>query len=212
MLYPMHESSAAEDRQRMNPKRILYCEGNVDGTVGGSYYLLYDLVRNIDKTKYYPIVVFYKDNLLVPKLKQAGIETHVLKRPDPFVFKVNNHHGTYSRKLGYLLLRMVQRLINIFKCLLMPSFRLANLLRKKRIDLVNLNNSIKSNHEWMIAAKIAGVKCVTHQMGIPDQFSALSRFLGSHLDGIISLSYDIVNRMKEFGTRLSKCSYDSLRY
>jgi glycosyltransferase involved in cell wall biosynthesis len=94
---------------------------------------------------------------------------------------------------------------------------LAHFLKKKRVDLVNLNNSIKKNHEWMLAAKIAGVKCITHQMGIPEQFSAFSRFLGSRLDGIFSLSYSITKSMKRLGLDYPNihtihCGIDLSRY
>ena len=40
-------------------KRILYIEGNTDGTVGGSYYLMFDLVSRLDREKFEPIVGFH---------------------------------------------------------------------------------------------------------------------------------------------------------
>ena len=60
-------------------------EGNVDGTVGGSYYVLYDLVVNLDRGKYCPVVVFYFDNFLVTELRDRGIETYVCERAQPVI-------------------------------------------------------------------------------------------------------------------------------
>lgn len=49
-----------------SPVKVLYCEGNVDGTVGGSYYSLLYLVKYLDRAKYYPIVVFYTEHGILP--------------------------------------------------------------------------------------------------------------------------------------------------
>ena len=57
------------------PKNILYIEANVDGTIGGSYYSLLYLIQRLDKTKYFPFVVFYRNNNLVNELKEAGCKT-----------------------------------------------------------------------------------------------------------------------------------------
>ena len=64
-------------------KRILYIEGNVDGTVGGSYFLMYDLVSLLDREKFEPIVGFHRDNLLVERFRALGVETIVFSRPQP---------------------------------------------------------------------------------------------------------------------------------
>jgi len=67
----------------MKMENILYCEHNVDGTIGGSYYSLFYLVTGLDKTSYRPLVVFYAHNMMVEKLKEAGIEAMVIEPPAP---------------------------------------------------------------------------------------------------------------------------------
>src|SRR5215218_1924640 len=60
--------------------RIMYLEANDDGTVGGSHQALFDLVRNLDRARYEPVVVFYQDNVFVERMRAAGIEVHLLEK------------------------------------------------------------------------------------------------------------------------------------
>jgi glycosyltransferase involved in cell wall biosynthesis len=62
------------------------------------------------------------------------------------------------------------------------------LLRRERIDLVHLNNSIVRNHPWMIAARLAGVPCITHERGINEKFLARDRWLARRLNGVVCIS------------------------
>ncbi len=105
---------------------------------------MYDLVKGLDRSKYTPIVGFHRDNFLVEKLRNDGIEVIIFPQPEPFVFK-----------LGPLdpLLAPLKRLINIRRRFLAPAHEYAKFLRERKIDLVNLNNSITRNHAWMLAAR-----------------------------------------------------------
>jgi glycosyltransferase involved in cell wall biosynthesis len=189
-------------------KKILYLEGNVDGTVGGSYWLMYDLVKGLDRSKYTPIVGFHRDNFLVERLRNDGIEVIIFPQPEPFVFK-----------LGALnpLLAPIKRLINIRRRFLAPAKEYAKFLRERKIDLVNLNNSITRNHAWMLAAERAGVPCVTHEMGINEHYDRMSRHYGARLEKVISLSHAIHDAMKKDGVDLPNvvvihCGIDITRY
>ena len=66
-------------------KRILYVEGNVDGTIGGSYYSLFFLVSGLHRDRFEPIVVFASDNALIQRLHDRGIRTMIRRSPDPTV-------------------------------------------------------------------------------------------------------------------------------
>jgi len=182
----------------MNAKRILYVEGNVDGTVGGSYYVLYDLVINLDKHRFCPVVLFYVDNIIASRLREKGFETYILKRPTSFVFPLKNSITPLGRLL-YQGLKPLQRLINIVKRLLIPAFQLKRFIKGKNIDLINLNNSITRNHEWMLAAKLAGVDCMTHEMGINDYFCKVSRFFAARMRVIITVSEQVKKNMEHHG-------------
>lgn len=182
----------------MKAKRILYVEGNVDGTVGGSYYVLYDLVINLDKTRYCPVVLFYFDNFVATMLREKGIETYILQRPEPFIFPLKNSKNLMGKTL-YQCFRPLQRIINIAKRLLIPAIQLRRFLKTKKIDLVDLNNSVTRNHEWMLAAQLAGVACMTHVMGINKHFSWMSRFFASRMKAIITVSRQVQSNMQQHG-------------
>lgn len=188
--------------------RILYVEGNVDGTVGGSYYLMLDLVRKLDRSRYHPVVVFHRANFLEDSFRAAGADVFVLPKLPPFEFR--------WRPLNRLLWPL-KAVINFGRRLLKSAFVHADFLREQKIDLVNLNNSITRNHDWMVAARIAGTPCVTHEMGINQHYSLLSRQLGRRLDSVICLSRAIRDAMTERGawggnTTVIHCGIDLSRY
>jgi len=171
-------------------RKVLYIEGNVDGTIGGSYYVMIDLVKALDKMQYEPIVGFHTDNSLIPMLKEAGIETHVFDNPAPFSFTIP--------ALNFILLP-VKKTINLFKKLLLPALRYARFIRHNNIDLVNGNNSIMLNQTWMLAAMLTKTRCITHEMGINTRFSFLSRYLGKRLGAIICVSNVVRDNMVRLG-------------
>jgi glycosyltransferase involved in cell wall biosynthesis len=183
-------------------------EGNVDGTVGGSYYLMLDLVRKLEKARYHPVVVFHRANFLEDSFRAVGADVFVLPKQTPFEFR---------REPLNRLLWPLKAIINFGRRLVKSAFVNADFLREQRIDLVNLNNSITRNHDWMIAARIAGVPCVTHEMGINEKYSFLSRQLGRRLDAVICLSHAIRDAMTERGawgenTTVIHCGIDLSRY
>ncbi len=175
-------------------KKIFYFEGNTDGTVGGSYLLMYDLVHGLDRNKFEPVVGFYVDNFLVSRLRENGIETILFDLPEPVTFKT---------PFLNTLLAPVKKLINFYSRLIAPSMQFSSFLKVNNINLVNLNNSIRANHPWMIAAKLAHVKCITHEMGINHSFTLISKYLGKRLDAIVCLSHAIHNEMKKAGANFN---------
>jgi glycosyltransferase involved in cell wall biosynthesis len=189
-------------------KRILYIEGNTDGTVGGSYYLMFDLVSRLDRDKFEPIVGFHRDNFLIERFKALGVETIVFSNPTPWVPK------------GFLfktVLSPLKKLVNLYRGFFKPAREYARFLRDRQIDLVNLNNSITRNHAWMLAARRTGTRCMTHEMGIRLHFSTLARFFGKRLEKIVCLSHAIHDNMKRLGvdypnTVVIHCGIDLERY
>jgi len=173
-------------------KKILYIEGNVDGTVGGSYYVLFDLVNCLDKSIYKPIVGFYVDNYVNSMLNDIEIETVLFKNPKSFVF---------SNRILYTYLSPIRKFINLFKKLIIPSIFYAYYLKKNKIDLVNLNNSIVRNHPWMLASLLSRTKCITHEMGINYNYSRSARFFGKKLNAIICVSYAIRDNLYKYGIK-----------
>jgi glycosyltransferase involved in cell wall biosynthesis len=171
--------------------RVLYCESNVDGTIGGSHYCLLYLVENLDLTRFEPIVVFHQDNPLVARFRETA-ETLVMERPAPFTI---GPPGLDKRQpLLALPLVMVRRTVNLGGWLALVR-RYARLLRERRIGIVHLNNSIVRHHDWMAAALMTGTPCITHERGINRSYSTMSKWYGRRLRGIISMSKSIRDYM-----------------
>jgi glycosyltransferase involved in cell wall biosynthesis len=190
------------------PKRILYIEGNLDGTVGGSYYVLQDLVNALDKTRYEPVVGFHRDNFIVGQLRERGIETVVFPAYEPFAFRstlLNTVFAPFKKAWNY------------FSGLVLQARKHAKYLREAKIDLVNLNNSMLRNHAWMLAARMTGTPCMTHEMGINPTYDRVSRFFAKRLRKIVCVSHAIHNVMKRCGVdypniTVIHCGIDLARY
>lgn len=188
--------------------RLLFVEGNADGTVGGSYYILLDLVRALDRGRYEPIVVFTHENIVAERLRESGIRVIIRPPVRPLVFR-----SAWLNRIAAPL-KKVANLLNGFFA---PALREARFLRQERIDLVNLNNSITANHSWMLAALMTRTPCITHEMGINARYPFLGRFLGARLDAVICLSEAILRAMRDAGVdyphaTVIHCPFDPARY
>jgi glycosyltransferase involved in cell wall biosynthesis len=172
------------------PKRLLFIEGNRDGTVGGSYFVLLDLVRGLDRSRYQPIIGFHQENYLIDTFKEAGAEVVLFDNLPPFEFQ---------RPGLNRMLRPLKRLMNLQRGLFAQAHVYARYLRENQVDLINLNNSMTRNHPWMLAARRAGIPCITHEMGINQGYSRISRYFGRRLDRILCVSHAVHNFMRSHG-------------
>lgn len=157
------------------PKRILYVDGNLDGTVGGSYFSLYYLVTGLDPGRFRPLVLFMKENALIKDYVAAGVETRILPRPEVLSAK-------------WRLPRFLARPMNAIQENLLWPLSLRGFLKAERIELVHLNNSTTGNHEWMLAAMLARIPCITHERGINRRFSWRTRLLAPRLAAVVCIS------------------------
>lgn len=168
----------AQRRKRPNRimTRILYCETNLDGTVGGSYFSLYYLVTRLDRTKYYPVVIFYYANPVSKLLSEQGIEVHIIKP---------------GKRIGaFKLIRRTKLtgLINSISFILIPAFRFRRFLRSNSISLTHVNNGLDANYPWILAARLAGIPCVVHQRGDISDGGPLFRYFRKFVAKVICVS------------------------
>lgn len=170
--------------------KVLYFEGNMDGTIGGTYYYVYDLVNSLDKNRYEALVGFHWDNIFVKKLNNNGIKTILVNYPTSF---------TFNNALLDKVLWPIRKIINSFKMLIIPAVKYAILLKKNGIKIVHLSNSITGNHIWMLACIITNTKCMTHETGFIKNYSNTDRFFAKRLHSIICVSYAVFNNMKKLG-------------
>jgi len=172
----------------LEPRRILYVEGNVDGTVGGSFFSLFYLVSRLDRSRYRPLVVFRADNPIIPDFHGAGVETRVIPARPAVILPT---------PIG----RIIAKAGNFLRGFALEPWSLARMMRREGIDLVHLNNSITRNHVWMIAARMARIPCVTHERGINDTYLRRALTLGCGLDAVICISDAVRENFSKLGVR-----------
>lgn len=174
------------------PARVLYVEGNYDGTVGGSYYSLLFLLENLDRARFDSVLVLRRDTPLMPRFQAAAGRVTIIPRRDPFLV------APAWRRVPVVgvLLGALQGAVNVLRFYL-TVFRLSRVIVRERVQLVHLNNSVTSNHDWMMAAMLARVPCITHERGLNDQYSARSRWCAPRLARIICISQAVHDKLIE---------------
>src|SRR3954466_16417167 len=76
MPHPREEHDTPVPTRPRAPRRVLYLDHTA--SLGGGEIALLNLIRSIDPSRFRAIVVLFSDGALVAKLREAGIETHVL--------------------------------------------------------------------------------------------------------------------------------------
>ena len=141
---------------------VLYVEASCAGTIGGSHHSLFFLLREIDKSRYTPHVVFYENNNLLSRYQQITENIHILSPPSSFRL-----WGELPDSLVFLnpIRQKVNSVVNFFVSVALPSVKRARWLKKQRIDLVHLNNNPYLS-DWVLGCKLAGIPCVAHYRGL----------------------------------------------
>lgn len=169
------------------PVRVLYCEGNVDGTVGGSYYSLLFLVEGLDRRRFEPLVIFRRETPMRPRFERSGIPVQVIAQPERFALRASSSGICRRYPMLCAPLKWVASAVYLVQ-LLATVRRLARFLRQERIQLVHLNNSVMRSHDWMLAALWTRTPCITHERGINDAFTPLARWFAPRLKAIVCIS------------------------
>ena len=157
-------------------KKILYIESNKDGTIGGSYYSLYNLIKGLNRKKYEPYVMFCDSNALIPTFKKLNSNVIVWD------------YDPSSAPLVKSLIDLIKWPVRLLREVLFQQPRILNKIRKISPDMVHLNNGYSSNHAWMIACKIAGIKIIAHNRGDRYPCSFRTRCFVRLLDAVICVS------------------------
>ena len=177
------------------PVRVVYCEGNIDGTIGGWYYSLLYLVKGLDRSRYEPLVVFHAENGLMGRFQEAGVETIVWPRVVPVTFAARL--GPTWRLIRAPLL-LAQKAVNVVRGS-WQALAKAMFLRRKGARLVHLNNSVLHNHDWMFASRVAGLPCVSHERGINDDYPPAARFWAKRLEAVVCISDAVRKQLEAHG-------------
>jgi len=186
-------------------KKILYIEANVDGTIGGSYYSLLFLTQRLDKTKYSPIVAFYRKNELINQFKEAGCKIIILNPAKPINLVSQFAQPKKNARLLFLfhLLRLpasiAQKTINYFSTFIFSAFKCWKILHKEKVDLVHFNNTLLRPQEWILASLFSKAQVVAHERGINNKFPYQYRFWARYLKAIICISEAVRENLLRHG-------------
>ncbi len=158
--------------------RVLFIEGNEDGTVGGSHKIQADLVRRLS-SDFEPVVLFYQDNVWAGRLREAGLEVHTwdeIRRRERASYSSGGKLATLRTLLQAIALRR-------------------RFIREHGIDLVHLNNSpFIGVDDWLPASRLKRIPCVVYAMGdARRQPSRIRRGLMQNFDCVFPLSRFVEN-------------------
>ena len=166
-----------------SPRRVLLVEHNIDGTVGGSHYCLLDICRNLDRSRFQPIVLFFQTNTLLDEFRSACTDVIVGSPVVPLV-----QAGTVSGAFTDAVVSMARVAVNAVRLLVVRPIQWVRFLRRNRIDLVHLNNSFNGDHDLILAASWSRIPCVAHQRGVPGTTGRSESWFGRRLAAIIAIS------------------------
>lgn len=156
--------------------RVLLVEVNEDGTAGGSHQCLFDLARNLDPSRFTPVVLFYQNNRFAERLKGMGVRTLIWEEER---VRERPAHGPFRR---------LEQAVNWWRAV----GRRIRLLRSERIDLVHMNNAPTVGfHDWLPAARFLEIPILTHARY---QFTMPRRVwhrLVHGFDAVVAISHEI---------------------
>lgn len=186
-------------------RRVLYVEQNRDGTVGGSYRSLLFLVQGLDRQAYTSVVAFYREHELLDDFRLAGCRTLLLWHPHSIDLCTPLRRIGTAGRLAALPVRLLQKLMNF--CWVSVSLFVRNLmlLWRERIDLLHLNNGVGVGLEFLLAAKLLGLKCVVHQRGI-HRVPSWCSWLARRADHVICVSEAARQNLIDHGLALEQCT------
>lgn len=133
----------------MVEQRPIICFPFVGDDLGGSHVSAAGLIRNIDVTRFEPLVLLqHDDGQMARYFRQAGIAFETAPN------SVALRHGHAPGPLHML------RLLG-------AAFPLARFLKKRNVAIVHSNDG-RTHATWALAARLAGAQLLWHHRGDPD--------------------------------------------
>lgn len=168
------------------PLRIFFFESTFDGTVGGSHSCMFNLIKNMDRSKFDFTVGFRQDNLFVQRFRELGIEVHIFPR-NPV------EKGA----------RIVRKAVNWYRLKWRFHKQLEKFFKEHRFHLVVNNNSIWTALDFVNACEKFQIPLIAYERGY-------GGFRNVHLEATAGLSASIpISRYLE--TKLIEHGFKSSR-
>lgn len=144
---------------------ILYIDSS-QGIYGGGQISLLELLKNIDRTKFRPVVILSEAGKLQKEIEQIDLDCKIISMPSITLF-------------------------NIFSCIV-AIWKLGLFMRKRQITLVHTNTSRATIYAGL-ASLISRIPVVWH-IRIPHSDGLLDRFLASRSSHLITVSQAVKRR------------------
>lgn len=187
------------------------------GLAGGSDTCLYYLIKQLDRSKYEPILLYKYDGTLLRELESMGIKIipipKVLKaRLHAKLLAISKESNTQikSRNLKTKLIKKSGSVGLFFGTLkhtlktIPEIIQCANIIINNRIDIVHTNHYLTGDRPMLIAAILTRRKVISHNRGLyePD---FIDRFLSKFIDQIVSMSDFSTSVYVKGGVQEAKC-------
>jgi len=141
-------------------RNILYID--TTRSMGGSSRSLYYLIKNLDRKKFRPFVVFYHQSYLTEKFKEQNAKIIHLKQPK-------------------------NRVLRFLSKFLINPWKINSIIKQNEIDLVHTNEGLVFNFDAVLAAKKTETPVVVHVRGIRN-LPSFQRRIAKKADGFIAVS------------------------
>ena len=176
--------------------KVFFCETCDDGTVGGSHSCMYNLIRNVDKTRIQCTVGFYFHNVYVPRYQAIGVDVEILPFEKPF-----HHSNVLYRKA----VNWYRRDYRFKQCL-------REFLQPKGFDLIVLNNSIYASLPFVQVCKQLRIPVVAYERGLLGHFEPRHVRATGDIQASIPISDAVLEfiRKGQFQTPIVQRIYDGI--
>jgi glycosyltransferase involved in cell wall biosynthesis len=181
-------------------------------SAGGSVVSLYELLRNLDRSVFEPVVVTYAPHAYVERFRALGLDVIVWN-----VYDQRNHRLAWVKEArGSGFLRWLRRLpwgerlyhglgfLMLLGRRVWPRARaLRDVIRQEDIALVHTNIRVGHDREGILAARMAGIPCVAHIRDF-EQLNWFDRWLARRVEAFIYISKAIQRCHLQAGVSRSK--------
>jgi glycosyltransferase involved in cell wall biosynthesis len=176
---------------------ILYIESAIGDKdeIWGSAASLSGLLERLDYQKYTAtLMVYYKNNSL-DYLETLGVKVLCFARPSTerkdSAFKSRIRNTRIGEHLKQSSLNELRReVVHFFTKTFPAATRIYKIIKREQPQLIHCNNGLKINLSAVIAAKLAGKKCICHERGI-FHLNPLEKFISRYVNLFICNSYAV---------------------
>lgn len=136
---------------------ILICESGLG--YGGSASYLYSFLKYLDKATFQPIILFYHKG-------QGPFISKILKMCDQVEYLSNNKDITIPKYSACRYFKYIQMTFELIMSNFYPIIRMIAIIKKRKIDLILLNQDVVFHIPAILAAAIVRVPCIVRKGGV----------------------------------------------